>query len=191
MRLAIDIDETLAQTNLLWAQHHIAAYGNPERLSPEDIIKKYRFVKDVPYWQLDDAHKWVEAHIQSNDAKLEIPVIEEAIDVMHKIPVECYLTNRPETTIDGTRNWLRKYNFPERAIISSSDGLVWKANMIAEMFPNVTGIVDDNIDLLSELPRDYKGKIFLYSHQDCNISELNVILCPTWRDVEKAVNQLK
>ena len=37
IRLAVDIDETLAQTNLLWAQHHIEAYENPEGLSAEDI----------------------------------------------------------------------------------------------------------------------------------------------------------
>ena len=100
------------------------------------------------------------AHINSNEAKLEIPVIEEAIDVMQRIPVVCYLTNRPESTADGTKRWLRKYGFPERNVISSVDDLEWKANQLTDMFPEVSGIVDDNVDLLLHIPRNYGGKIF-------------------------------
>ncbi|MHA1687074.1 MAG: hypothetical protein ACTSYD_11845 [Candidatus Heimdallarchaeaceae archaeon] len=190
MGLAIDIDETLAQTNLLWARHHLEAYGSPESLSAEDIIKKYRFVKNVPYWQFDAAYRWVEEHINSNESKLEIPVIEESIKVMQKIPVACYLTNRPESTKDGTKRWLQKYGFPEREIISSARGLEWKAQKLAEMFPEVTGIVDDNFDLLTYVPYNYKGRIFLYSHSNHITSKLDVILCPTWADVEKEVQRL-
>ena len=40
--LAIDIDETLAHTNLFWARHHLQVYENPEGLTAEEIIKKYR-----------------------------------------------------------------------------------------------------------------------------------------------------
>jgi len=187
IRLAVDIDETLAQTNLLWAQHHIEAYGNPEGLNAEEIIKKYRFVKDVPYWQFDTAYRWVEAHVSSNEAKLEIPVIEESIEVMQRIPVVCYLTNRPESTVKGTKRWLRKYGFPDKEVISSMNGLEWKAQKLSDMFPEVTGIVDDNIDLLSHMRHDYRGRIFLYSRSDNTTSKLDVILCPTWVDIEKEV----
>ena len=189
IRLAVDIDETLAQTNLLWARHHIEAYGNPEGLSAEEIIRKYHFVKDVPQWQFDAAYRWVEAHINSDEAKLEIPVIEEAIDIMQRIPVVCYLTNRSESTINGTKRWLQKYGFPDKKIISSLSGLEWKAQKLAEMFPDVAGIVDDNVDLLPHIPRNYGGKIFLYSHSNHTASGLDIILCPTWADVEKEVQR--
>src|SRR3989344_5589693 len=187
IRLAVDIDETLAQTNLLWAQHHIESYGNPEGLNAEEIIKKYRFVKDVPYWQFDTAYRWVEAHVSSNETKLEIPVIEESIEVMQRIPVVCYLTNRPESTVNGTKRWLRKYGFPDKEVISSMNGLEWKAQKLSDMFPEGTGIVDDNIDLLSHMRHDYRGRIFLYSRYDNTTSKLDVILCPTWVDIEKGV----
>lgn len=189
MRLAVDVDETLAQTNLLWALHHIEAYGNPEGLSAEEAIKKYRFVKDVPYWQFDAVYRWVEAHINSNEAKLEIPVIEESIEVMRRIPVVCYLTNRPESTVNGTKRWLRKYGFPDKEIISSISGLEWKAQKLAEMFPEITGIIDDNIDLLPHIPNNYRGRIFLYSHPNHTLSGLDIILCPTWADVEREVQR--
>lgn len=191
LKLAVDIDETLAQTNLLWARHHLETYGNPECLTAEEIIKKYHFVKDVPYWQLDDAYKWVEAHIYSDEAKLDIPVIDEAIEVMQKIPVVCYLTNRPGNTINGTKRWLLKHGFPNREIISSINGLEWKAQRLAEMFPEVTGIIDDNVDLLQYISQEYKGRIFLYSHSEPTASKLEVSLCPTWADVEKEVQQFR
>lgn len=187
--LAVDIDETLAQTNLLWARHQLETYGNPEMLGAEDIIKKYLFVKNVPYWQCEEAHKWVEDQIQSSEAKLEIPVIEESILVMQRIPVACYLTNRPESTLGSTRKWLKKYGFPEREIVSSMKGLEGKAQKLADMFPAVSGIIDDNIDLLQYTEQHYKGKIFLYSHSTYGNSGLDTICCPTWSDVEREVQR--
>ena len=191
IKLAVDIDDTLAQTNLFWARHHLQVYGSPEGLSAEDTIERYKFVKSVPYWQIDDAYNWVEAHIHSNEAKLEIPVIEEYIEVMRDIPVACYLTNRPGNTIDGTRRWLEKYGFPDREIIASNGGLRWKAQKLEDMFPEVSGIIDDNIYLSQHLKSEYGGTIFLYSNSKQTNSTLDVILCPTWVDVEKEVQRFK
>ena len=70
--LALDIDETIAMTNVYWAEYHIKTYGNPESLTAEEIIRKYRFVKDVPYWDMKEAKEWVETQIDSNEAKLNI-----------------------------------------------------------------------------------------------------------------------
>ena len=189
--LAVDIDDTLAQTNLFWARHHLQVYGSPEDLSAEDIIEKYRFVRHVPYCQIDDAYNWVEAHIRSNEAKLEIPVIEESVEVMRNIPVACYLTNRPGNTIDGTKRWLKKYGFPNREIIASKEGLRWKAQKLEDMFPDVLGVIDDNIDLLRHLKSEYDGKIFLYSKSNQINSTLDLILCPTWADIENEVQRSK
>lgn len=186
---AVDIDETLAQTNLFWARHHIQTYGNPENLTAEEIIRKYVFVKDVPYWQITEAHEWIEAQLYSNDAKLEIPAITEAIEVLYSIPVKCYLTNRPESTVEGTKKWLKKHNFPEREIIASNKGLDWKAKKLEKMFPEVLGIIEDNIDLIKYLQSNYNGIIFLYSNLQYINSQLKVLLCPTWADIKKEIQQ--
>ena len=106
---------------------------------------------------------------------------------MQRIPVVCYLTNRPESTVNGTKRWLRKYGFPDKEVISSMNGLEWKAQKLSDMFPEVTGIVDDNIDLLSHMRHDYRGRIFLYSRSDNTTSKLDVILCLTWADIGKEV----
>ncbi len=39
-RLAVDVDETLAQTNLFWARHHLRAHGSPEGLTAREIIQQ-------------------------------------------------------------------------------------------------------------------------------------------------------
>ncbi|MFH0701028.1 MAG: hypothetical protein V2A62_01170 [Candidatus Woesearchaeota archaeon] len=188
---AIDLDETLAKTNLFWTKHHLRAYGSPEGLNAEEIIKKYRFVKEVPYWKIKEAEQWVDAHIDSNEAKLEIPVIEEAIVVMREIPVACYLTNRTENTIDGTRRWLKRYGFPEREILASNNGMEWKARRLEEMFPQVNGIIDDNEELLLHLNPKYMGRILLYSHSEPIRSGLNLIICPTWEEVRRETQRLR
>lgn len=94
-------------------------------------------------------------------------------------------------TINGTKRWLLKHGFPDREIISSMNGLEWKAQKLVEMFPEVTRIIDDNVDLLQYISQEYKGRIFLYSHPGPTTSRLEVILCPTWADVEKEVQQFR
>ena len=54
---------------------------------------------------------------------------------MQRIPVVCYLTNRPESTVKGTKRWLRKYGFPDKEVISSMNGVEWKAQKLSDMFP--------------------------------------------------------
>ena len=190
IRLAVDIDETLGRTNLLWAEHHINTYGSPEGLNAEEIIKKYRFVKNVPYWQFDDAHNWIEHHINSNESKLEIPVIEDAVSIMQRIPVACYLTTRPEHTITGTKEWLMKQGFPNKEIFSSAKGLEWKAQKLSSMYPYITGLIDDSLDLIKYLPSNYKGNLFLYSHSYYPSSKLHIIPCPTWTNIDEEIQKL-
>jgi hypothetical protein len=135
----------------------------------------------------EDAHLWAEAHISSNKAKLEIPVIEEAIEVMRDISVTCYLTNRSLRTIERTQKWLRKHSFPDKEIIASNNGIGWKARTLEEIFPDVTGIIDDNHELLEHLQANCSGRIFLYSSSGFKNNNLDFILCPTWADVWREV----
>jgi len=69
--------------------------------------------------------------------------------------------------------------------------LGWKAQKLEDMFPEVSGIIDDNIGLSQHLKSEYGGTIFLYSNSKQTNSTLDVILCPTWVDVEKEVQRFK
>jgi|FLOH01.1.fsa_nt_gi hypothetical protein len=186
---AVDIDETLALTNEFWAEHHIKTYGNPENLTAKEMIEKYDFVKDVPYWQIPEAHEWVEAHINSNEAKLEIPVVPGAIEIMQTIPVACYLSNRPAHTINGTYRWQRMHGFPNREIFSENKGMDWKARKLEEMFPQVQGIIDDNDELIAALNPSYEGRIILYSQKPLKLqSSLDIVICSSLQEIGNYIN---
>jgi len=190
--LALDIDETLSHTATHWFKEMIKLFGNPENLSVEELLKKYRYVHDVPYWQSKEAQKWLDDSRNSNEMKRSIPVIEESIENVKKIneivPIVAYITVRPQTVIEGTQDWLIKYSFPKAPLIhrpnniAHEDGNKWKAGVLEELYPSVLGIIDDNPKLLNFLSQDYKGKVFVYNLDKVE-TKINAIACKDWSTV--------
>ncbi|MCX6797824.1 MAG: hypothetical protein NTX66_01210 [Candidatus Falkowbacteria bacterium] len=197
--LAVDIDETLSWTIGHWVEKMMAKFGNPENLSVKEIIEKYRYTQNVPYWQSQEALAWMMAKVNSNDVQKELPLIEEASICLERInkliPIAAYLTIRPETVLAGTKHWLDKHNFPVAPIIcrpitvDHNDGNKWKAGVLEKLYPQVAGIIDDNPKLLNFLSADYRGKIFLYDHHD-NFGRTNVIPCRNWLEVYKNIKNV-
>jgi len=111
------------------------------------------------------------------------------------IPIVAYVTARPKTIKDVTKQWLKKYNFPHAPIIMSPDSIKiegrseWKAKVIETLFPEVVGIIDDNPEFLGFLSKDYQGTIFLYDNVEFEKSLSHIIPCPTWDGVYKEVRQ--
>jgi len=196
--LAVDLDDTLSDTMNHWVKQMQQKFGNPENLSVKELAKKYKYVQNVPYWQTDSAIEWANEQIHSSNLHAELPLIEGAKDYLIQInkiiPISIYLTARPECTRAGTQTWLNKHGFPKTQLIcrpteiNHEDGSQWKAETLAKLYPQVLGIIDDNATLLNFLPKDYKGTIFLYDNDSHN-STLNVVPCPTWKDVLDAVKK--
>src|SRR3712207_157728 len=96
MGLALDIDETLCKTNAYWIEQMQALFGNPECLSVQEIIDKYRYTQSVPYWQIEAAIKWMEEQRVSNEVQENLPLIENANHIVNKInevvPILAYIT---------------------------------------------------------------------------------------------------
>lgn len=197
--LAIDIDDTISWTFKHYVDILEAKFGNPENLTVDEIIKKYRFGRRIPYWQTKEALKWISSHTFSNDAQESIPLIEDANVVVRKIskiiPVSAYITARPEVVSDGTKRWLAKHNFPEAPVVARGekdlkrDGNRWKAEILAKSFPKILGIIDDNPGLPSKLPRGYRGTIYLYGRAkfDTGKFSLRVVPCRDWNSVLEKV----
>jgi 5'(3')-deoxyribonucleotidase len=174
--LALDIDEVLSDSNSHWFDHMIN-FRKLEGLSKEAVIKKYKFVEEVPEWQTEEGGKHIMETVHSNDFNETIPLIEGADETVREInkivPIVAYITARPETVIEGTLNWLRKYGFPEAELITRPKDISlaefdlsknrWKAGILKTLYPEVVGIVDDNPMLARELEAiDYKGTQYLY-----------------------------
>jgi len=190
--LAVDIDETLSWTIGYWIAEMQKRFGNPENLSIPEMITKYRYVQNVPYWQTEEAATWIHEQIHSNELQTQLPLIEDShhnlSQIAKIIPIAAYMTIRPEVTRAGTQEWLNTHAFPKAQLIckpteiAHEDGNKWKAQTLASFYPQILGIIDDNAKLLEFLPTDYQGTIFLYTHTETT-SKLNVVPCVNWSDV--------
>lgn len=196
--LAVDIDETLSFTIGHLVTKLQENFGNPENLSVKEIIEKYRYTQNVPYWQHAEAQKWIDKEIHSNELQENLPLIEDADVYLRKIneiiPIVAYITVRPQSVTAGTEIWLKKHNFPLAPIIARppsikhTAGNAWKAGILQQLYPQILGIIDDNAKLLEFLDQNYKGVIFLYDHHTTD-SKLNVMPCPNWLKVFEEVKR--
>jgi len=199
--LAVDIDETLSWTIGYWVEQMQKKFGNPENLSIKEIIEKYRYTQNVPYWQSEEALKWIDQKIHSNELQKDLPLIEESNIYLNKInqiiPIAAYITVRPKTVIKGTQEWLDKHDFPKAPVVCKpmnvkhADGNKWKAGLLKKLYPDIVGIIDDHIKLVECLDKDYQGKVFLYDHTTVD-SQLNVVACKHWLNIYTEVkNEFK
>jgi hypothetical protein len=195
--LALDIDETLSWTVGFWVEKLQELFGNPENLTPHELVKKYRYTQNVPYWQTKEALQWMEDHRHKDDIQEMLPLIEHAdrfVQEINKIvPIVAYITTRPESVVNGTKKWLEKHHFPQATIVAkplsipTAEGNKWKAHVLEELYPEVIGIIEDNPGVVNNLSADYQGVVYLYDNIDHPRKDSNVIPCETWNDVLKGV----
>lgn len=195
--LVLDIDETLSWTVGYWVEQLQERFGNPENLTPREIIAKYRYTQLVPYWQSKEALEWMETARTNNTLQEALPLIEDANRIVQLIdqlvPIVGYLTIRPRSVVGGTRAWLKKHDFPQVDILArpaglpTSEGNKWKADVLHFVYPQVLGIIDDNPAVVGHLPRDYQGTVYLYDSEEAIEGGIKVIPCKTWGDVHTQV----
>jgi hypothetical protein len=196
--LAVDIDETLSWTIGYWIEEMQIKFGNPENLTIKEMVEKYRYTQNVPYWQHEEALQWIDEKINSNETQEDLPLIEGSSAYLNRInqiiPIVAYITVRPERVLEGTKNWLTKHNFPLATVIcrpnelDHNNGNEWKAKILEKLYPKVLGIIDDNAKLLQFLSLDYKGRVFMYDHHD-NLGFPFAVACKDWLTVYKEVKK--
>ncbi len=192
--IAVDIDETLSNTLYHLVERILNKFGNPENLTVSQLIKKYRYTYNVPYWQNEKVFNWIQKTVSVNKLQEELPLIKNSNLYVNKInkiiPINAYITVRPEKVLRGTRNWLNANNFPKAKIIcrplsvARKDGDEWKAKILKELYPEIIGLIDDNPSILKFLGKKYKGIVFLYNNID-NLNFSNAIACKNWNSVYK------
>lgn len=66
--IACDIDETLAWTVRDWVYHLSEQFGNPENLTPEEVVARYGHSSFFPpYWQTPECKQWMQDRIHDNE----------------------------------------------------------------------------------------------------------------------------
>lgn len=200
--IALDIDETLSATNRFWITMLAERFGNPENLSHDEIIARYRYTQHVPFWQTPEALAWMEGARNSDEIQEALPLIENANHVVNQlqkvVPIAAYITARPERVRGGTLTWLSRHGFPDAPLLMRPEGLdykdgnsgKWKAELLALLYPMVWGIIDDNVDVVSHLPSDYRGVVFLYDHdrEDVTRTDIKVVAVKKWEKMFSAVS---
>ena len=196
--LALDIDETLSSTNNHWFEH-MFKFHKLEGITIEEAIKRYKYVEEVPEWRVPETLEHMQQTVHSNEFNENLPIIEGADKTVREIdklvPIIAYITARPVTVVDGTRKWLDNHKFPKAEIITRPEIVEyddfnlhknrWKAQALAILYPEVLGIVDDNVVLAHELERlDYKGRLFLYGSESEEFKNHKFVsVCSNWQSV--------
>ncbi|MBS3071631.1 hypothetical protein J4408_01435 [Candidatus Pacearchaeota archaeon] len=196
--LGVDIDETLSWTVGRWAKEMQKLFGNPENLSAKEIVDKYSYTQNVPYWQSEKALKWMEEKRNSTKFQKELPLIENSNHFLNKIneiiPIAAYITIRPELVRAATRDWLQKNGFPMAPIICrpdkvpTKDANKWKAQVIEELYPKIVGFIDDSSSVIESLSKNYKGTIFHYNKTPIK-TKLKVVNCKDWETIYEEVRK--
>ncbi|CAM9317857.1 unnamed protein product, partial [Heterosigma akashiwo] len=195
--LVLDIDETLSATNVAWFTRLEKLFGNPEGSSIEILVEKYHLAQNVPFWQSEEAVAWMHSQRESPQAQDGLPLIAGALEGVRSLiaitPVVGYCTVRPVSVTANTLSWLRENGFPDLPVVSKpvdvpfEEGNAWKARSLHHLWPEVTGIVDDNPKLPTFAGVEYPGAVFLFSHAECKPGYTHAIACATWLDVVAAV----
>lgn len=192
--LALDIDETISNTILAWVIKMQDIFGNPEWLSPEKIVEKYKHSSNIPYWQDDEHIAWQSEKIICNEFQKDLPLIhlsQEIVNEINKVKkIGLYITARPESVIEWTKEWINNNNFPNVPILARPNNIhhkewnQWKAKILEDLFPYIDSIVDDNPKLSYHLSNEYKWTLYLFGHEDNHHNKIHTIPCKDWNEVK-------
>lgn len=194
--IAIDIDDTLANTSRYFLAQLEEKFPNPEGLSLDQIVAKYGSPSNAPYWSEGEPAEWLQNQAYENGAQESVGVVEGALGAVKKIaskvPIKAYITSRLASVEPGTVRWLKKYGFPEADIITRPNDLenvdpsIWKAELLKQMYPEILCIIDDHPGLIQALGRDYKGTVCLfgdYPHYQYPDLQANIFRSPEWQAI--------
>ena len=195
--LALDIDDTLSWTCREWVEYLHAEFGNPENLTPQEFVDKYRLIQRASYFARDDVLVRVREMCFDPAFHDSVAVVEDALPALKKIeqvtPIGVYLTARPESMRKSTQQWLDRHSFPKAELIMCPDeqpfgtASEWKAKVLEELYPDVFGIIDDNPSLFIHLAQSYRGTVFIYNHDASEVNHPGAIACSDWNDVAEKV----
>ena len=201
--LVLDIDETLAATNVAWFERLIRLFGTAKpdhHLSLPQLIDKYHFAQNNPHWEKStEAQKWMQEQRDAPEAQDGLPLIPQAVECVQQLMslypnlFVGYVTVRPEKVSANTIQWLQENGFPNLPVVSKpneiafSQGTQWKAQALHTLYPQVIGIVDDNPKLPMFVGPNYKGTVYLFGRDKVEKDNEWTIPCKTWPIVVEAI----
>lgn len=193
--LALDIDNTLSYTT---SSVFALLEGYPRSAenaahSIDEMIGKYGHSDKVPEWNTPEVRLVTETALRDPAFYRYLDIIdgaqEHAWNLSRLTWLSAYITARPHAVRDASAAWLRD-DFPVLPLITKPNGLTsldnnaWKASLLSSLYPQVSGIVDDDQGLLEELGPSYPGVVLLFGKETLpSNSPPHAYACKEWRDV--------
>ncbi len=191
--ILLDIDETISVTRDKYIEIFAKELGNPENLSVSEIIAKYKYTWNVPYWKENERYSEIaQGLVVSPEIHKDLNLIENVADYVKRLGeivyIAGYLSARPAVLQNITENWLKEKGLPAAPVILSPSYVTgfhaWKASILEYLYPEVLGIVDDNPGMIAELNSSYKGTLFIYDYAgQSDRTDIDTVPCPDWESV--------
>lgn len=197
--LALDIDETLADTDRDRFQQLESLYWNPW-YNYEEYHNHVERVNNIRAHE--EAQQRMKDKIHDNEYQKNISLIPwalKAVQTLHtkKELFTYYITARPESVVTWTQERLLSHWFPNLPIIakpldvSKEKEHLWKAETLYKLYNKwVIWIIDDQIKLLNQMNihfPDYKWTIHLIISEKNSINiepgSLNFSLSNSWDEL--------
>jgi hypothetical protein len=166
--LAVDIDDTLCDTAGTCIRLMFQEFGAPPGETWQSLLQKYKQPNRVEYWQDEYSKQWLDERLNDPDFLIGLSRIEEAAANVRKIaehvPITVYISSRLKQLHVPTQQWLKKHNFPSASLVTRDPQIKarhWKLDYLAEHYPSIWGLVDDDVDANLLLHTTYRGKLFL------------------------------
>ena len=196
--LVCDIDDCICETQIYMARELISKYGCPENLSAEEVIFKYKTMRNIPYWKDKEAIDFEKEIYNDPEKRIKIGPIkgsrEALIKLDEKIPIRGYLTGRPRYLEQMTNIWIDRERMPNKGvgvILGPNDdeldklGITrdsFKPRLLEYLYPEVSGLIEDYLEIAKLVKPEYKGKIYLLGHEE-GINQDNIIPCKDWNNL--------
>lgn len=191
--LAVDIDDTLAETAKTVMELLHQSFGDDTSSSPESLLKNHRQPSDVKIWQTEEARSFVTQLLHSEKFLLSLSPIhksQETLQVLAQNGADIwYITSRLETFQNVTQLWLEKNMFPKGKLTCRSiheQRHNWKLHTLSKnvAFGSSESVfIDDTVEAFSPIPPTYQGSFVLLNRWQQVSFVPNGTVCTSWPEI--------
>lgn len=189
LSFAVDIDDTIAETNKCWAKMLVREGLVDLYRDLLADLTRYRYIRCVPYMNQNEAFLQMVV-LPTMERILPVDGASEVL-MQWQSHFSAYVSTRPEAHRNAIRSWLYENHFPEMDLYlcplsQQSNPLLWKANLIFKEYPRISGIIDDCSDLLQILHGSYMGHLVHFRPADSDVCLEGVKQLTSWRALSAA-----
>lgn len=190
MGLAIDIDDTLADTATTCFQVIYQKYGHLSGVSLPDLVRFYHQPGNVPAWQTSQIQESIRQTMEDPDWLRQLPQIVGAQATLNRlstsIPVSLYISSRLTHHQHLTETWLQAQGFPVAPVKLRTSDMIrpdWKMAFLAATYPRTYGLIDNELGFLPVQQHNYQGRLLWFNRYHAPTLYPNLQEFSDWQEI--------